>query len=155
MPDTPNPSSIAPTHALFVALVLALAILFYAAAWLGVATWFEGFHGWLALLATPTIMVLLRLLRVPAGTPRSALATFATAIAIAFANWLVIALPIANAMGLTPLAAALHIGPHFAWTLLALTHTMLDWAWVVLALAMAAWSGYHDDDVSGRRRPAP
>jgi hypothetical protein len=50
----------------------------------------------------------------------------------------------------------LRIGPHFTWALLSLTHTPLDWVWVALALVLAAWSGYRDDDVlSGRRRPAP
>ena len=155
MVAAPTSSAHTLLHGLAVTAALALMIVLYAAAWLGVAGWFAGFHGWMALLAAPTILASLRWMNIPAGALRCAVATLASAAAIALANWLVIALPIADATGLTPWATALRIGPHFAWTLVDLSHGWLDWLWTVLSLGFAAWAGYSDGVFSARRRPTP
>ena len=151
-----NRPSLAPAHAFFVALSLALAILVYAGAWLGVASWADGFQGWMALLAAPTVIAPLQLMQVPAGAMRGVVGALATIAAIALANWLVVAVPLANGMGLTPLAAALRIGPRLLWTLLSLAHAPLDWLWTALAPILVVWWGCRDDaGFSARRRPAP
>lgn len=128
-------------------MALALAIAVYVAAWLGFAFWLKDACGWMAVTAAPTMLATLRLTRVPPGTMRGALATGATAVAIACANRLVIAMPLADAMGMPVTQAAARIGPHFAWTLIEVSHTWLDWAWVALALALAwsAWAGGRRD----------
>jgi hypothetical protein len=151
-----NRPSLTPAHAFFVAMSLALAVLVYAGAWLGVASWLDGFQGWMALLAAPTVIASLRFMLVPAGAVRGVSGALATIAAIALSNWLVVAVPLANGMGLTPLAAALRIGPHLLWTLLSLAHARLDWVWTALSPALVAWWGCRDDaGFNVRRRPAP
>ncbi len=150
-----NLVSTAPLQALFVGLSLALAIGIYIVAWMGVAAWLDGFHGWMALLATPTVIAVLRLSRVPTGAARGVLAAIATLAAITLANWIVVAIPFADSSGLTPLATAMRIGPHFLWTLLRLAHSPLDWFWTALSPALAAWWGWRDAAGLSARRPAP
>jgi hypothetical protein len=141
MPTTSIHPSAEPLQALFIVLLLALAIVAYAGAWLVVAALYGGHAGWMALLAAPVVLALLQIARIPAGAWRAILAVSATAAAIGLGNWLVLALPIAQAMNLTPLAAARRIGPDFFWMLVALGTTPLDWLCIALALALAAWLG--------------
>ncbi len=128
-------------HALVIALLMVIAAFVCAGAWLVVAALRDGHAGWMAVLFVPVVIGLLRLTRVSSGTSRSVLALFATTMAISLANVLVAALPVAQAMDLTPLAAARRIGPDFCWMLVSLGNTPLDWLWAALALALAAWFG--------------
>lgn len=128
-------------RALVIALLLGSIVFAYTVAWLSLAALHGGHNGWMALLAAPVVVTSLRLMNVRSGRSRGYLALLCTAVAIALANWLVAALPIAQAMDLTPLEAALRIGPHFFWTLIKLGHTPLDWLWVALALAFAGCYG--------------
>lgn len=128
-------------HALFVALLLVLGAIVLSGAWLVAATLCASHAGWMALGAALSAIVLLRLAHVPSSGSRVLLAMLATATAIVLANWLVVALPIGQAMGLLPLEAARRIGPNFGWMLIKLGNTPLDWLWMVVALALAAWFG--------------
>ena len=141
MPNLPIRPFAATLRALLIALLLGSIVVAYAVAWLSLVALHGGHNGWMALLAAPVIVASLRLLNVRSRASRSVLSLMCTAAAIALANWAVAALPIAQAMDLTPLAAALRIGPHFFWTLVTLGHTPLDWLWVALALALSAWFG--------------
>jgi hypothetical protein len=128
-------------YAIFVALLLALGAIVHAGAWLIAAALGNGHAGWMALFAALGTVVLLRFVGIAPGTSRAILALLGTAATIALGNWLVAALPIAQAMNLTPLEAALRMGPHFCWMLVSLGNAPLDWLWVALALALAAWFG--------------
>jgi hypothetical protein len=141
MPTTSTDPPVAPLQALFVALLLVVALVAYAGAWLVIAALYGGHAGWMALLAAPLVLILLQFTRVPSGASRAVLATFSTATAIGLGKWLVMALPVAQAMDLTPLAAARRIGPDFFWMLASLGNTPLDWLCVALALALAVWFG--------------
>ena len=95
----------------------------------------------MALIAAMNSIVLLRLACVRSGTPRALLAVLVTGTSIALGEWLLAALPIAWQMDQSPLEAARRMGPDFSWMLVRLGNTPLDWAFVVVALAVAARYG--------------
>ena len=126
---------------IFVTALLALGTCAVIGAWLVASALCNSHAGWVAPLAALSSVALLRFAHVAAGQARAMLATIATATTLVLANWLVIALPIAQSMDMLPLDAASRIGPHFAWTLTTLGTTSMDWLWMAFALVLAAWLG--------------
>jgi len=121
--------------------MLVLGMFVFTGAWLAVATACASRVGWMVLLAALSSIVLLRLARARAGKPRALLAVLVTAASIALGEWLLAAQPIAWQMNQSPLEAARRMGPAFSWMLVQLGNTPLDWAMMVVALALAAWLG--------------
>lgn len=118
--------------------LLALGSLGCAAAWILLALASERQCSWMALLAGLDAAFLLRLGRMPRGRARVVLATAATAVAIALANWGIIAAQVGRTMGLLPWASATKLGPDYAWTLAGLANTPADLAWLGAGLLLAA-----------------
>ena len=129
--------------------LLALAAVGFAAAWVLAALALERQCAWLAPVAALDMIVLLRFARWPAGAMRALVATAGTALTILLANYGIAAAEIGRNMGLLPWASALRLGPDYAAGLMGLANGRAEWAWYVVALAVAAWAGF-----SGRR-PAP
>ncbi|MEO7478823.1 MAG: hypothetical protein ABIT64_06300 [Lysobacteraceae bacterium] len=126
---------------IFIAILLVLGTSAVIGVWLVAAALGDSHAGWAAPLAALGSVALLRFAHVAVGQTRAMLATIITAITVVLANWLVIALPIAQAMDMSPLDAASRIGLHFAWTLTMLGSTPMDWLWMAVALALSAWLG--------------
>ena len=141
MTASPAPATQAPRVPLLALLLLALGTVGVAAAWAAVAMLSGSQAAWMAPLAGLDAAWLLRLGGAPKGWPRVVLAVVATALAIAMANWSIVAAQLAGVMGLPFLDSAQRLGPDLAWTLLALANgpaeLALFGAGLVLAVAMA------------------
>jgi hypothetical protein len=95
------------------------------------------------------MVLLLRMAKWPPGLARAGWATLATAAVIATANFLIAAGQIGKSLGMRPWESALLMGPDYAWLLIGLANSPLDWALLALGLLVATAAGF-----SGRR-PAP
>jgi hypothetical protein len=93
---------------------------------------------WIAVIAAVDAALLLRLGRMPGGWMRSLCGTFGTALAIALANWGIVAAQMGKPMGLLPWESLFRLGPHFTWTLTTLVNDRVDLAWWGAALVVAA-----------------
>ena len=82
--------------------------------------------------------LLLRLGRMPGGWLRSFLGVVGTALAIAMANWGIVAAQVGREMGLLPWESMFRLGPHFTWMLTTLVNDRVDLAWWGAALVVAA-----------------
>ena len=92
---------------------------------------------WIAVVAALDAAVLLRLGRMPGGWLRSMLGFCGTAMAIAMANWGIVAAQLGREMGLLPWESLFRLGPHFTWTLTTLVNDRVDLAWLGAALVVA------------------
>jgi hypothetical protein len=119
-------------------LLLALGTVGVAAAWAAVAMLSGSQAAWMAPLAGLDAAWLMRLGGAPRAWPRVALAVAATVLAIAMANWSIVAAQLAGVMGLPFLDSALRLGPDLAWTLLKLANGPAELAWMALGLVAAA-----------------
>jgi hypothetical protein len=119
--------------------LLAIGIPGVIALWSIVAYASDSRAGWMALVVALDAALLLRIGRYPAGNERVLLALLTTLLGVLAGYWLVAALPISEAMGQLPVVAAGHMGWDFAWTVIRLGNTPLDWACAGIALLMAAW----------------
>ena len=126
---------------IFVAALLALGTCAAIGAWLVAAAVSDSRADWLAPLVAIDVAALLRFARVAPGPTRAMLAVAITTAALVIANWLVISLPMAEGMGMFPLDVASRTGPDFGWMLIRLGNTPMDWLWMAMALALAAWLG--------------
>ena len=109
------------------------------AAWVALAVFTGRPCSWVALLAALDVALLLRLTGVRPGTARIVLAVLATAIAVALAQWLIVATQMGVVLGLQPLDSALRLGPALARQLLVLSLGKADLAWMLASLPFAAW----------------
>ena len=130
-----------------------LALLATVAGGLGVATiWVtlalatDRACGWMALVGAVDFALLLRLVRMPAGPGRVALATTATVLTAAASAWLVAAGQIGSMLGLLPLESAARMGPVLGWELVRRGFEPWDWACMAFSPVLAAASAW------GRRR---
>ena len=108
--------------------LLAIGVAGCAAAWILLALASGRQCSWMALLAGLDAALLLRFARALG-------ATFAT---IAIASWGIAAAQVGRSVGVLPWLSAAKIGPEFAWTLLGLANTPVDWAWLVAGMVAAA-----------------
>lgn len=125
----------APWHAPALALIGSCG---FAAAWVLLAHGLDRQCSWMAVLAALDAALLLRMGRVRTGWARAAWGVAATAVAIALANWGIIAAQLGTVMGLPVWESALRLGPHHAWTLAGLANTGIDLAWLSSGLVIAA-----------------
>jgi hypothetical protein len=93
---------------------------------------------WMALLAAVDVALLLRLTGAPPGAARVTVAVLATALAVALAQWLIVATQLGIVLGLQPLDSALRLGPALARQLLHLSLDRGDLAWLLVSLPLAA-----------------
>ncbi len=93
---------------------------------------------WLGLLAAIDMVLLLRLTHAPEGTGRVLAAVGATLATIFASQWLVVATQLGVALGMPPMASAVHLGPHLAWQLGSLTLGRVDWVLLGAAPVLAA-----------------
>ena len=109
-----------------------------AAAWIVAARVGGGQLGWIAVLAALDAALMLRLGGMRGGWARGALAVLGTALAIALANWGIVATQMGAPMGLLPWESMTRLGPGFVWTLVKLANGAIDVAWWGAALVIAA-----------------
>jgi hypothetical protein len=118
--------------------LLLLATLGCAAAWILVALAAGRQSSWMAVVAAIDAAVLLRLARAPAGAARAAAGVAATVATIALANWGIAAGEVGRSVGMLPWAAAIRLGPDYAWTLAELANGAADRLWLAAAVVVAA-----------------
>ncbi len=119
-------------------VLLLLASLGVAAAWILLAASFNRPLAWMALVAAADAALLLRLSRFPPGAWRALLGIVATALTIAASCWGIAATRIGKPLGLLPWESMLKMGPEFGWLLVRLGTTPADLAWFAAGLATAA-----------------
>ncbi len=108
---------------------------------------------WLGLLAAIDMALLLRLTHAPEGPGRALAAVAATLATILASQWLVVATQLGVALGMPPLASALHLGPHLAWQLGSLALGPVDWVLLGAAPVLAAILAPGAGGAPSARRP--
>ena len=93
---------------------------------------------WMALLAAVDVALLLRLSGARPGGKRIVAAVLATALAVALAQWLIVATQLGLVLGLRPLDSATRLGPALARQLMFLSLDGGDLAWLLASLPLAA-----------------
>ena len=138
-----NPSPAAgPRRALALPLfLLVLGCLGIAAAWVLLALYGNGQMGWMALVAAVDAACMLRLGGMRPGGWRCLLAVLGTLVAIALANWGIVALQIGLPMGLEVWPALTKPGLDYFWLLAGMANGLFDKACIAAAVAVAAWLG--------------
>jgi hypothetical protein len=124
--------------ALLAPALVALGSCGFAAAWILLAFARDRQCSWMAVFAAIDAVLLLRLVRMPAGAWRMFAAVLATSLSIVLANWGIAATQIGKLMGLLPWESAFKLGPQYAWTLAGLANKPADLAWLAAALLLAA-----------------
>jgi hypothetical protein len=133
LPTTSAPSWLLPLAA------LGAGVLGADAAWVTIAVASGRPCSWLALLAALDVALMLRLSGVRAGPGRMLVAVLATALAVALAQWLIVATQLGLMLGLQPLDSALRLGPALAGALMRLSLDRVDLAWLLASLPAAAF----------------
>jgi hypothetical protein len=134
MPPTP----FRPAVALGLALAGSLGI---AAAWILVAQASGRQCSWMAVLAALDAGMLLRMARMPPGAARAACTVLATLLAIALANWGIVATEVGRMLGLAPWASMGKLAFDHGWLLARLANDAVDLAWLAAALVVAIACG--------------
>ena len=137
-PDAQRLSSIStriPPAALILLLIGSSGI---AAAWVLFSFASGQQSSWIAVIAAIDATLLLRLGRMPGGWLRSSFGVAGTALAIAMANWGIVAAQVGREMGLLPWESMFRLGPQFTWMLTMLVNDRVDLAWWAAALVVAA-----------------
>jgi len=108
------------------------------ALWVVVAVWTGKACAWMALIAALDIALLLRLAGARPGRGRMLAAVLGTALAIALAQWLIVATQLGIMLGLQPIDSALRLGPVLAREFIILSLGPIDVAWMLASLPLAA-----------------
>ena len=132
MPTTRASAWLLPTVALLAGVLGADAV------WVILAVASSRPCSWMALLAAVDVALLLRLTGAPPGRTRVLAAVLGTALAVALAQWLIVATQLGIVLGLQPLDSALRLGPALACQLLRLSLDRGDLAWMLASLPLAA-----------------
>ncbi len=131
----PLPPHRSPLFALALLLVGSFGI---AAAWVLLVRAAGGQMSWVAVLAALDAALMLRLGAMRPGWGRAIAAVLGTALAIALANWGIVATQMGAPMGLLPWESLSRLGPDFVWMLTMLVNDRVDFAWWGAALVVAA-----------------
>ena len=121
------------------AFALVAGVLGADAVWVALAVATKAPCSWMALVAALDVVLLLRMTGVRPGGARVLVAVFATALAAALAQWLIVATQLGIVLGLQPLDSAMRLGPVLARELTKLSLGAGDVAWLVASLPFAAW----------------
>jgi len=117
---------------------LLLGSLGVAAAWVLLAMALNAQCSWMALVAAVDAALIVRLLRLRPGAARALAGLLSTALAVAAANWALVAAWLGGHMGLLPWESMLKLGNGLAWLLVRLSNGPADLAWIAAGLAVAA-----------------
>lgn len=128
--------------------LLPVVTLGFAALWTLVALLSDRQASWMAVIGAIDVLWLLGLVPSLQAPSRAVLATLATAVIVACANWAIIASHVGAQLGAGPLEAIGKLGIHHAWTLAGLANARQDGVWIALALALSASAPW----LSDRRR---
>lgn len=120
------------------AALLLLGSLGLAAAWVLVAMRLDAQSSWMALVAAADAALIVRVARLRPGLARACCGVLATALAIAAANWGLVAAWLGRQLGLLPWESMLKLGPELAWLLVRLSNSTADLAWLAASLVVAA-----------------
>ncbi|HRN61902.1 MAG TPA: hypothetical protein PLF73_05525 [Luteimonas sp.] len=120
--------------------LLLLTSLGIAAAWVLLAMAVDRQCSWMALVAAADAALVVRLVRMQPGPLRASCGMLATALAIAAANWGLVAAWLGRYMGLLPWESMLKLGPEFAWLLVQQANGAADLAWLAAGLVVAAFA---------------
>lgn len=112
-----------------------------AAVWALVSLYTGKQSTWMAVVAAFDAVWVLRACRMRAGWGRAASAVLGTIVAVAFANWSIAATRMGLPLGIPPWDSFVRLGSDHAWTLISLTNSALDVAWIGAALVVAAVAG--------------
>ncbi|MDO4709663.1 MAG: hypothetical protein Q4B94_07670 [Pseudomonadota bacterium] len=94
-----------------------------------------------AFVACADLLIMTRLARLAPGRWRGAQAALGTALAIALAQWGLMATHVGLQLGMLPWEAIPKMGLGFAWILSGFWLAPLDWCLYAAAIALAAWLG--------------
>lgn len=108
-------------------------------AWLLLALMTGRQVGWMAVLTALELVFMLRLGTLGPGRLRIALTVLGTVLVAAVANWAIASAWMGGSMGLNPWDASMRMGPHLAWTLIALANSAVEWLWLAVGVAVGAW----------------
>ena len=108
------------------------------AAWVAVGALTRSSSSWLALVAAVDVALMLHLTHAPPGRARSVLATLATLVAVALAQWLLAATRMGALVGIEPLASVARLGPALGWQVVQLGLDRVDWVLLLSSLPLAA-----------------
>jgi hypothetical protein len=120
-------------------VALAAGVLGADAVWVALAVATGRPCSWMGMLAAVDVVLLLRLTGVRPGGARVLAAVLATALAVALAQWLIVATHIGIVLGLQPLDSAMRLGPALARELMLLSLDRGDLGWLLACLPFAAW----------------
>jgi hypothetical protein len=120
------------------AVALLAGILGTDAAWVALSVFSGRPCSWIAPIAALDLALLLRFAGAPAGGARVAVAVAGTALAVALAQWLIVATQMGIALGLQPVDSAVRLGPALALQFWRLSLDRADLAWMLSALPLAA-----------------
>lgn len=129
------PSGSRPASALALVLAGSIGI---AAAWVLVAQASGRQCSWMAVVAAVDAALLLRMGRYRPGPVRALWGVLATALAIALANWGIIATEVGRMLGLAPWASMAKLGVEHAWLLARMANDAVALAWLGAGLVVAA-----------------
>jgi len=97
--------------------------------------------GWMSVLVALDLVFMLQLGTLRGGALRAVLVAIGTLLVTGLAWWCIASAWLGGSMGLPPVASALRMGPHLAWTLITLANEVMDWAWLPVAMLLGAWLG--------------
>lgn len=126
---------------LMTGLCVLIGVLGLAAGWTGAALLTREQCGWIALIAALDAAVMLRLANFPSGRLRAALALGMTLIAIALANYFIVAARLGARMGFEPAESVRMLSLDMAWLLAGYANSAWDLAFVGIAALLAWWWG--------------
>ena len=135
MPQQRRPAALA-----FAAGLLLLASLGVAAAWVLLAMAIDRQSSWMAVVVAADAALVVRLLRMPPGALRAGCGVLATLLAIAAANWALVAAWLGRYLGLLPWESMLRLGPEFGWLLMRQANGAADLAWLAAGVVVAAFA---------------
>lgn len=127
-----------PSSPWFALVLLAVGSLGVAAAWVLLVLARNEQSSWMAVVAAADAALLLRLGRMRPGAWRALAGVTGTALAIAAANWGIVAGQLGKVVGLLPWESITRLGPSHAWTLMTAANPQQQLAWLVSALVIAA-----------------
>ena len=133
---TPAPARV--SQPLLSWLLLIVGACGFSAAWITLGFFNGAQNSWMAVIGAFDVAWMLRLGGWPRGPGRIGVAVVATVLIAALATWGIIAAQIGLMLGLAPWDSALKLGFDHAWTLAQLVNGAWDFAWLLLAVVVAA-----------------
>jgi hypothetical protein len=126
---------------LLTVLCVLIGVLGLAAGWTGAALLTRQQCGWIALVAAVDAAIMLRLANFPSGQLRAALSLGMTLVAIALANYFIVAARLGARMGIEPSESVRLLSLEMAWLLAGYANSVWDLVLIGIAAVLAWWWG--------------